>query len=99
MSTRETSSSQYVLQVESLVKDFGSFRAVNGISFVVPRGKIVGSTDKLGGDVRETPVSPKDVLATTFHLLGIDPHTHVTDSLGRPFPIAGSGAVRPELLG
>jgi hypothetical protein len=65
----------------------------------VPRGKVVGSTDRLGGEVRETPVSPKDILATTFHLLGIDPHTTVTDALGRPVPIAGSGEVRPELLG
>lgn len=30
------------IQVENLVKDFGSFRAVDNISFVVPRGKIVG---------------------------------------------------------
>ena len=37
-----------------------------------------------GGDVKDTPVSPKDVLATTFHLLGIDPHTMVTDPQGRP---------------
>ncbi len=65
----------------------------------VPRGKVVGSTDRLGGDVRDTPVSPKDVLATAFHLLGIDPHTTVTDPLGRPVPVAGSGEVRPELLG
>src|SRR5947208_13289128 len=41
------------------------------------RGKVVGATDKLGGDVRETPVSPKDLLATAYHLLGIDPQTHV----------------------
>lgn len=65
----------------------------------VPRGKVVGSTDRLGGDVRETPVSPKDLLATAFHLLGIDPHTTVNDALGRPVPIAGSGVVRPELVG
>jgi hypothetical protein len=64
----------------------------------VPRGKVVGSTDRLGGDVRETPVSPKDVLATALHLLGIDPHTTVTDPQGRPVPVAGSGEVRPELL-
>lgn len=64
----------------------------------VPRGKVVGSTDRLGGEVRETPVSPKDILATTFHLLGIDPRTTVTDPLGRPVPIAGSGEVRPELV-
>jgi hypothetical protein len=64
----------------------------------VPRGKIVGSTDKLGGDVCDTPVSPKDILATSFHLLGIDPHTTITDQLGRPVPIAGQGEPRPELL-
>ncbi len=64
----------------------------------VARGRVVGSTDRLGGDVRETPVSPKDVLATTFHLLGIDPHTTVPDLLGRPVPIAGDGQVRGELL-
>jgi hypothetical protein len=63
------------------------------------RGKVVGSTDRLGGDVRDTPVSPKDILATTFHLLGIDPHTTVTDRQGRPLPIAGDGQVRTELLG
>jgi hypothetical protein len=65
----------------------------------VPRGKVVGSTDRLGGEVRDTPVSPKDILATAFHLLGIDPATTVPDRQGRPLPVAGSGRVRPELLG
>ncbi|HEV3003849.1 MAG TPA: DUF1501 domain-containing protein [Pirellulales bacterium] len=64
----------------------------------VARGKVVGQSDAQGGDVKDTPVSPKDVLATTFHLLGIDPSTMVTDPLGRPLPIAGSGEVRHELL-
>jgi Protein of unknown function (DUF1501) len=64
-----------------------------------PRGAVVGSSDRLGGEVRETGVSPKDVLATTFHLLGIDPSTTVTDPQGRPVPIAGDGRVRPELVG
>jgi hypothetical protein len=64
----------------------------------VPRGKIVGATDRLGGDVRDTPVSPKDILATALHLLGIDPATTVPDLQGRPMPVAGSGVVRPELL-
>jgi hypothetical protein len=65
----------------------------------VARGHVVGSSDNLGGDVRETPVSPKDILATSFHLLGIDPHTHVPDAQGRPFPIAGDGELRREVLG
>lgn len=63
------------------------------------KGRVVGSSDPQGGEVRETPISPKDILATSFHLLGIDAHTIVTDAQGRPFPIAGSGEVRPELLG
>jgi uncharacterized protein (DUF1501 family) len=61
-------------------------------------GRVVGKTDRIAGDVTETPVSPKDVLATTYHLLGIDPATTLQDRLGRPFPIAGDGRVRRELL-
>lgn len=64
----------------------------------VARGNVVGQTDKIGGDVVSTPVSPKDILATTFHLLGIPPHTEMHDTLGRPLPIAGSGVVRTELF-
>jgi len=33
---------EVILQVENLVKNYGSFCAVNGISFAVPRGKAVG---------------------------------------------------------
>jgi Protein of unknown function (DUF1501) len=62
------------------------------------RGKVVGATDRLGGEVRDTPISPKDLLATAFHLLGIDPHTTVPDLQGRPMPIAGDGRLRSELL-
>jgi hypothetical protein len=64
----------------------------------IARGRVVGRTDDIGGDVVSTPVSPKDILATAFHLLGIDPHTTVPDRLNRPVPIAGDGQVRHELL-
>jgi hypothetical protein len=62
-------------------------------------GKVVGRTDRIAGDVVETPVSPKDVLATLYHLLGVDPETTIQDRLGRPVPVAGEGRARPELLG
>ncbi|MFO0867277.1 MAG: DUF1501 domain-containing protein, partial [Gemmataceae bacterium] len=62
------------------------------------KGRVVGSSDRLGGEVRDTPISPKDILATTFHLLGIDPHSSLPDTQGRPMPIAGDGEMRPELL-
>jgi hypothetical protein len=62
------------------------------------RGKVIGSSDRHAGEVKDTPISPKDVLATAFHLLGIDADTTVPDTLGRPMPIAGEGHVRYELL-
>ncbi len=64
----------------------------------VARGRVVGRTDRIGGDVLDTPVSPKDTLATAFHLLGIDPDTTVPDRLDRPMRIAGDGVVRTELF-
>jgi hypothetical protein len=64
----------------------------------VPRGKVVGRSDAIGGEVAETPVSPKDIQATALHLLGIPPHTLVHDRQGRPFPMAGAGQIREELL-
>jgi len=63
------------------------------------RGNVVGRTDAIGGDVESTPISPKDVLATAFYLLGIDPNTTVPDRFNRPLPITGDGVVRPELFG
>jgi Protein of unknown function (DUF1501) len=65
----------------------------------IGRGQVVGRTDHLGGDVIDIPISPKDILATAFHLLGIDPHLTVRDREGRPVPISGDGQVRGELLG
>ena len=34
--------SDIILEVERLVKNYGAFRAVDGISFTVPKGKVVG---------------------------------------------------------
>jgi hypothetical protein len=62
-------------------------------------GKVVGRTDRLAADVVETPVSPKDVLATLYHVLGVAPHATVPDRLGRPVAVAGEGKVRHEMLG
>ncbi len=64
----------------------------------VARGKVVGRTDRIAGAVLDTPVSPKDILATMYYLLGIDPETPIRDRLGRPVAIAGEGKVRHELL-
>jgi len=63
------------------------------------RGKIVGQTDSIAGDVVDTPISPKDMQATAYHLLGYDETTTIPDQQGRPHVIAGDGRVRSELLG
>jgi hypothetical protein len=64
----------------------------------IVRGKVVGRSDKIAGTVAERPISPKDVLATTYHLLGIDPETLLTDRTNRPVPLVQSASVIAEAL-
>jgi uncharacterized protein (DUF1501 family) len=63
----------------------------------VKRGFVYGSSDKNGAFPASDPVRPEDLSATVFHLLGIDPHTEVRDSLNRPLPIS-TGKVITGLL-
>ena len=46
----------------------------------------------------DRPVSPKDILATVYYLLGIDPETKLVDRTGRPVPVLSEGTVVPEML-
>lgn len=64
----------------------------------VGRGNIVGRSDDVAGDVAADPVSPKDILATILHLLGIDPLATVPNRVGQPVHVAGTGRLRPELF-
>lgn len=64
----------------------------------IARGRVVGRSDKVAGEPVDRPISPKDILMTAYHLLGIDPETTFTDRLGRPQGLASSGRVVPELL-
>ncbi len=62
------------------------------------RGRVVGKTDAIAAVPVERPVSAKDVLATLYHVLGIDPHTTLTDRLNRPVPLVPYGDVVREML-
>jgi hypothetical protein len=64
----------------------------------VARGKVVGKTDAIGGTVADRPVSPKDVLATTYHLLGYDLETTLTDRTNRPVSLVPNGQVVRDVL-
>ncbi len=62
-------------------------------------GTVLGATDAIGAFVKERPVSPEDILATMYHLKGIDPHTaSVPNQLGRPMRLTEHGEVIHELL-
>jgi hypothetical protein len=64
----------------------------------IARGRVVGRSDRIASDPVERRVSPKDILATIYHLLGIDPATSLTDRQGRPLPILPEGEVISEAL-
>jgi hypothetical protein len=64
----------------------------------IARGRVVGKTDSIGGTVADRPVSPKDVLATMYHLLGYDLETTLTDRTNRPVPLMPEGQVVREVL-
>lgn len=54
-------------------------------------GAVYGASDSQAAFIRENPVHIKDVVATIYYLLGIDPEMTVRDRAGRPVPIAHGG--------
>ena len=47
-------------------------------------GQVVGESSSKAEVPKSTPISPKNLMATIFHVLGIDPHTQFIDQAGRP---------------
>lgn len=64
----------------------------------VARGRVVGKTDSIGGTVADRPISPKDVLATIYHLLGYDLETTLAEKTGRPVPVVPNGSLIRDIL-
>lgn len=58
----------------------------------VQGGQVVGSSDALGEFPKERPVTPSDLAASIYTLLGIDPGLELHTSDGRPVRIAPDGA-------
>ena len=57
----------------------------------VKQGYVLGESDKHAAYPISQRVSPSDLVATIYHLLGIDPHMTVADRAGRPQSIAHGG--------
>lgn len=64
----------------------------------IPGGQVIGVSDRIGGAPKERPISPKDLAATIYHFLGIDPFQDYVSRQQRPFRILDEGDVIRELL-
>jgi hypothetical protein len=62
------------------------------------RGYAHGTTDAHGMAPATDPCTPDDIASTLFHCLGIDPHTELTTSTGRPIQLFREGRVIEKLL-
>ena len=60
----------------------------------VPGGRVYGASDKIASEPVSDPVSPGDLSATIYHLLGLDPHSAIYDPSGRPMPISDGQVLR-----
>jgi hypothetical protein len=61
-------------------------------------GHVYGKSGKTGEDPSEDPVTPHDIVATLYSLLGIPPETELPDQLGRPIRLGGPGQVLRGVL-
>jgi hypothetical protein len=57
-------------------------------------GQVYGASDRRGAYPSVNPVSPAEITATIYHLLGIDPGAHVMDQQGRPFVVSPGKPIR-----
>jgi hypothetical protein len=64
----------------------------------IKAGQVIGKSDGEGAQPVDRPVSPEDVAATFYHLLGIDHHKEYQTPTGRPLQIVRDGTVIPELF-
>jgi hypothetical protein len=53
----------------------------------MPTGQMLGGTDRIGAFAVQNPIHYRNILATLYHNLGIDPHMHVRDVFDRPTAI------------
>jgi hypothetical protein len=56
-------------------------------------GQVYGASDKIAAFVKDSPVSPEDLLATIYHAFGIAPANVIHDRDGRPFHICDGNPV------
>ena len=63
------------------------------------RGQVIGSTNDKGERPASRPLTPRDVLATIYHTMGIDTERTFNNVAGRPVPVLTEGQPITELTG
>src|SRR5215831_13785872 len=61
-------------------------------------GQTVGESNSKAEVPRTRPISPQDLMATVFHVLGIPQDLHYNDPSGRPTPMINGGRPIAELV-
>jgi len=62
------------------------------------KGHIYGSSDSLGGEPDENPVSPESLAKTMYRLIGINAEKRLMADGGRPIDIVNGGEVVEDLI-
>jgi hypothetical protein len=61
-------------------------------------GQVVGESSEKVEVPKTTPITPQDLMATVFHVLGIPQDLHYKDPSGRPIPMINGGKPIAELV-
>jgi hypothetical protein len=61
-------------------------------------GQVVGESTAKAEIPKTTPITPQDLMATVFHVLGVPQHLHYKDQSGRPTPMIDGGKPIAELV-
>jgi uncharacterized protein (DUF1501 family) len=62
-------------------------------------GQVVGSSDRLGSEPRDRPVTPAEVAVTIYHALGIEDRTLISGTDGQSEPFVTASPIRELLRG
>lgn len=61
-------------------------------------GQVIGESAEKADVPKTTPITPQDLLATVFHVLGIERRLQFTNQAGRPTYLIENGKPIPELV-
>lgn len=65
----------------------------------ITTGQVIGSTTRDGGEPADRPLTPGDLLASIYRVLGINHDTTIPDRQNRPVPLLQQGTIIKELFG